>query len=167
MRNKSPWVRDWWVYECEGLGAKNLGPGSFGLDAVYDDNGTILFYQVTRVNEAMPACWLGARLFARGSRPEITHHKVLPKWSSKTREDWQKEAKSIMNAIKCDHCVVDPGIFRLEGDLYPTKDADALTLVRIEGGVDNGDDILIVILTGAIIVVQQDGTAHGGGGPPG
>lgn len=164
-----PWARQWEIYSVAGAGP-NLGPGKFTLEAVPDPVvGDTAFYRVSAVSAGMPqAAWLPARFFPRGSNPPEGPTSTLPKWDPSSESIWNEAATALRVKYSMPGGSIggfNPIIQRLEGDIFPGGEAEALTIVRVAEGAEDGD-FLVFILKSRLgdIGVREDGTAHGG--PP-
>jgi hypothetical protein len=167
MAAKDPWVCRWSVYGVQTAGGQYLGPGSFKLEAVPDSlSGETAFYRVTEMSLDMPPCWKGLRLFPRGSEPSDQPPQILPKWTKDYDPLWEKAATSLRSKYTAPSGSIpgiDPALLRLEGDLHPRSEAEALTLVRVAGAVQDGTDLLVLMLKSKQQSrFEEDGTAHGG-----
>jgi hypothetical protein len=158
------WERKWEVYSAQMPGNGYLGPGVFELAAVPDalDPSQVDFYRVT-VCKGMHACWNGLRLFPRGSEKAQKLRPVLPTWTNSVDREWLDAADAHRAAFGSTDFFpgIHPKILRLEGDIFPIGQAEALTLVCVDLAAEDGD-MLVVILKSDRPHPDEDGTAHGG-----
>jgi hypothetical protein len=169
MAMTDPWAREWFAYNGSGPGWPYLGPGSFTLSSIlHPTSGQVAYYRVAAIGSGMQKCWQGIQLVPRGNRQAPTPPgPQLKPWNSNNDVDWQSDADWVRQQIAMP-TGINPTIQRLEADIYPKTDAEALTLIRIPDIVNDGTDLLVLMLVSSPVHYRprEDGTAHGGSGPP-
>jgi hypothetical protein len=157
-----PWVGvAWHIYVAEGIDgiAKPKDrAGCFTLAPILDDrSGETAYYDVLFAANDMPKCWQGVRLFPRGNCALKLPKKFRPRapWAKKNDPSWGAAESYIVARI-------GPPIERLEGDIYPKKNAESVTLVRIDKATSD-DKPLLVLRVKSEASILEDGTAHGDG----
>jgi hypothetical protein len=169
MTRKDPWAKRWQVYKGQLGGGRFLAPVSFTLVAVRDRSwgGGVAFYRVTKISpKEMRPHWQKVRLFPRGSRPSESPQKPLPKWSESCDATWESAARLLRDKYAMPKgCFpgINPTIRRLEGDMHPLGDAEALTIVCVDSAVvDKSDRLVLILKSLKEYSPREDGTAHGG-----
>jgi hypothetical protein len=160
MAENDPWTGvTWKVYG----GGPNIKPpnqvGQFSLTAVPDSQtGATAYYRVTFSGSGMPTPWSKCLLYPRGNVPVPPLASPLPPWSSGTASQWSAAAASVLDGVTT-------ATVRLEGDLYPGTNAEALTLVRVANATTQGASLLAIQLKGSGSVQPlDDGTGNGSDG---
>ncbi len=159
MTASDPWTgATWKVYG----GSQYLKPtdrvGEFTLTAVADPvTGATAYYRVGFTAGNMPNCWQGLLLYPRGSVAFPPPVPLLPPWSSSTDGLWSAAAATALGEL-------NDSMSRLEGDLFPGTNAQALTLVRVDKASTQGAPLLAMKLSPASsggMQPDEDGTGHG------
>jgi len=160
MATNDPWAGvTWSVYG----GGPNVKPpnqvGQFSLIPVADSStGTTAYYRVKCSGSSMPTPWNKCLLYPRGNVPPPPLASPLPPWSSGTAPQWSAAAASVLDGVTV-------ATVRLEGDLYPGTNAEALTLVRVANGTTQGASLLAIRLkSSGPVQPLDDGTGNGSDG---
>jgi hypothetical protein len=160
MAAKDPWTGvTWKVYG----GGPNIKPpnqvGQFSLTAVSDSQtGATAYYRVTFSGSGMPTPWSKCLLYPRGNVPPPPLASPLPPYSSGTDSQWRAAGASVLKGVTV-------ATVRLEGDLYPGTNAEALTLVRVANATTQGTSLLAIQLkNGGAVQPLDDGTGIGNDG---
>jgi hypothetical protein len=131
----------WTVYG----GSEYLKPaerlGEFTLTAVADPiTGATAYYRVGFTSGNMPRCWHGLLLYPRGTVAFPPPVPPLPPWSQSSDGLWAEAAATALGEL-------DGSTARLEGDLDPGANAQALTLVRVDDASTQGAPLLAIRLS--------------------
>jgi hypothetical protein len=107
----------------------------------------------------MPPPWSKCHLFPRGNVPPAPLGTPLPPWSQATDALWNTAATTVLQGVTV-------ATLRLEGDLSPGANAEALTLVQVANATTAGSSLLAIQLKsgGAIQPDASDGTGYGNNG---
>jgi hypothetical protein len=155
-----PWTGATWKVHG---GGKYLKPtdrdGEFTLTAVADPaTGVTAYYRVAFADGYMPACWKGCLLYPRGNVAFPPPVPLLPPWSTATESLWAAAAAAALQQLNV-------SMARLEADLYPGSNAQALTLVRVDNASTDGSPLLAMQLksasSGGAQPMEDDGTGNG------
>jgi hypothetical protein len=160
MAANDPWTGVTWnVYG----GGPNIKPpnqvGQFSLTAVPDSRtGATAYYRVTFSGSSMPSPWSKCLLYPRGNVPVPPLASPLPPWSPGTASQWSAAASSVLQQLTV-------ATARLEGDLYPGTNSEALTLVRVANATTQGTSLLAIQLkSSGAVQPLDDGTGVGNDG---
>ena len=160
MAANDPWTGTTWNVYGGGPDIKPSGQsGQFTLTAVANSSGATLYYKVNFTGTNMPGCWSKCHLFPRGNVPPAPISPALPPWSPSTGGQWETAADAVLGNLTVT-------TQRLEGDLYPGPDAQALTLLHVVNGTGSAASVLVIGLksSGAIHPDASDGTGYGNNG---
>jgi hypothetical protein len=159
MAANDPWTGvTWKVYG----GGPNIKPpkqvGQFSLTAVpAPGTGATAYYTVSFSGSGMPGPWSKCLLFPRGNVPVPPLASPLPPWSPSTDAQWTAAAALVLQEVTV-------ATSRLEGDLYPGTNAEALTLVQVANATSAGSSLLVIQLVSSGAQPDADGTGHGSDG---
>jgi hypothetical protein len=163
MAANDPWTGVTWnVYG----GGPDIKPpaqaGQFTLTPVADPStGATAYYRVKFSGSGMPPPWSTCHLFPRGNVPPAPLAAPLPPWSTGTDALWSAAATTVLQGVTVT-------TQRLEGDLSPSTNVAALTLVRVANATSAGSSLLAIQLKSAVVGVVQpaaaDGTGYGNDG---
>jgi hypothetical protein len=164
MAKNDPWTGvTWKVQASQEAGGKYLKPdnrpGQFTLTAVQDpETGSTAYYRVHFADGDMPPSWKGRLLYPLGNVPAAHSGPPLEPWTPGTDAVWTAAANTVRSAVQASTA-------RLRGDISPTHDVQALTLVRVDGATTEGKPMLALHLhgkkQGTGVHPLDDGTAHG------
>lgn len=160
MAANDPWAGvTWSVFG----GGPNVKPpsqvGQFSLIPVADPStGATAYYRVKVSGSGMPTPWSKCLLYPRGNVPPPPLASPLPPYSSGTDSQWSAAATSVLAGATV-------ATVRLEGDLYPSTNAEALTLVRVANATTQGASLLAIQLkSSGQVQPLDDGTGYGSDG---
>jgi len=160
VAGNDPWVGVTWQVLA---GGANLKPadqtGQFTLKAVPGPaTAAVAYYTVNFAAGSMPACWAGVLLYPRGNVAFPPPVPPLPPYSPGSADAWSAAAAAALGELNV-------SMSRLEGDLYPGANAQALTLVRVDNATLHGKSLLAMQLVAAPTSggaePMDDGTAYG------
>jgi hypothetical protein len=160
VAGNDPWVGVTWKVLAGGVNLKPAGQaGQFTLTAVVKPaTGAVAYYTVNFVPGSMPACWAGVLLHPRGNSPFPPPVPPLPPYSQGSADAWSAAATAALQELNV-------SMSRLEGDLYPGPNAQALTLVRVDNATTQDTPLLALKLVAAPtsggVQPLDDGTAYG------
>jgi hypothetical protein len=161
MAANDPWTGVTWNVYGGGPNLKPTGQaGQFTLTPVPDPTtGATAYYQVKFSGTNMPGCWSKCHLFPRGNVAPAPLASQLPPWSTGTDALWSAAATTVLQGVT-------PSTQRLEGDLYPGPNAQALTLVQVANATTAGASLLVMGLQGGGTMqpAAADGTGYGNNG---
>jgi hypothetical protein len=161
MAANDPWTGVTWNVYGGGPDIKPSGQaGQFTLTPVADSStGATAYYRVRFSGTRMPTPWSTCLLFPRGNVPPAPLASPLPSWSASTDPLYSAAATAVLQGVAT-------STQRLEGDLYPGTNAQALTLVQVVNAITTGASLLVVGLKGGggIQPDAADGTGYGNNG---
>jgi hypothetical protein len=144
MSTSDPWTGVTWnVYG----GGQYLKPsnqtGQFTLTAVPDTvTGATAYYRVAYSPGDMPPCWKNCLLYPLGNVPFPPPDPLLPPYSQSTEGQWAAAAATALEELNVT-------MIRLEGQLSPGGNAQALTLIRVDNASTAGTPLLAMELESA------------------
>jgi hypothetical protein len=162
MATSDPWTGvTWKVQTAQNDGGKYLKPtdrpGQFTLTPVHDPaTGAAAYYRVHFADGDMPACWKGRFLYPFGNVAPVHSGARLSPWTPETDAAWTSAANAVRSGLNVSTA-------RLQGDISPVHNAQALTLVRVDNATTDGKPLL-ALHTGKSptgIHSLDDGTATG------
>jgi hypothetical protein len=160
VAGNDPWGGVTWKVLAGGANLKPAGqPGQFTLTAVLKPaTGAVAYYTVNFVPGSMPACWAGVLLYPRGNLPFPPPVPPLLPYSQGSAASWSTAATAALEELNV-------SMSRLEGDLYPGANAEALTLVRVDNATTQAKPLLAMQLLATPPAggaqPMDDGTAYG------
>ncbi len=160
MAANDPWSGVTWNVYGGGPNIKPPGQaGQFTLTPVPDASGATAYYRVKFSGSGMPPAWSKCHLFPRGNIPPAPLASPLPPWSKSTDALWDAATTTVLQAVTV-------ATLRLEGDLSPSANTEALTLVQVANATISGASLLAIQLKtgGAVQPEAADGTGYGNNG---